>query len=88
MEKGLEESKIGEGKNVGKISGWKSYWSSRNATTGSFLGLESNGNYWDMKLSTDLSPELLSSARSAKKTAQKAVNITEKKKIPQTSKYL
>lgn len=55
---------------------------------GSFLGLESNGNYWDMKLSTDLSPELLSSARSAKKTAQKAVNITEKKKIPQTSKYL
>ena len=49
---------------------------------------ESNSNYWDMKLSTDLSPELLSSARSAKKTAQKAVNITEKKEIPQTSKYL
>ena len=80
MEKGLEESKIGEEKNVVKISGWKSYWSSRNATMGSFPGLESNSNYWDMKLSTDLSPELLSSARSTKETAQKAMAWTSLKK--------
>ena len=73
MEKGLEESKIGEEKNVVKISGWKSYWSSRNATMGSFPGL-------DMKLSTDLSPELLSSARSTKETAQKAMAWTLLKK--------
>lgn len=88
MEKGLEESKTGEGKNVVKISGWKSYWSSRNATMGSFPGLEGNGNYWDMNLSTHLSPELLSSARSTKNTESHGLNIIEKKKLLQTSKHL
>ena len=55
---------------------------------GSFPGLEGNGNYWDMNLSTHLSPELLSSARSTKNTESHGLNITEKKKLLQTSKHL